>query len=62
MNVLGSVLADLCQKDWDHRDDDDIIIIERILLLIRNILHVTPDTTEEKVQHVDVVPLLCLPI
>ena len=50
LNVLGSVLADLCQKDWDHRDDDDIIIIERILLLIRNILHVSPDPQEEKVR------------
>ena len=49
LNVLGSVLADLCQKDWDHRDDDDIIIIERILLLIRNVLHVSPDPQEEKV-------------
>jgi timeless len=48
LNVLGSVLADLCQKDWDHRDDDDIIIIERILLLIRNVLHVSPDPQEEK--------------
>ena len=50
LNVLGSVLADLCQKDWDHRDDDDIIIIERILLLVRNVLHVSPDPQEEKVQ------------
>ena len=50
LNVLGSVLADLCQKDWDHRDDDDIIIIERILLIIRNILHVSPDPQEEKVE------------
>ena len=49
LNVLGSVLANLCQKDWDNRDDDDIIIIERILLLIRNILHVSPDPQEEKV-------------
>ncbi len=49
MNVLGNVLAELCQKDWEERDDDDIIIIERILLLIRNVLHVTNDPTKEQV-------------
>ena len=49
MNVLGSVLAELCQKSWDDRDDDDVIIIERILLLIRNVLHISSDPLEEKV-------------
>lgn len=49
MNVIGTVLAELCQKDWDEREDDDVIVIERILLLFRNILHVTPDPLEEKV-------------
>lgn len=48
MNVLGSILAELCQKSWDDRDDDDIIIIERILLLIRNVLHISSDPLEEK--------------
>ncbi|XP_019854658.1 PREDICTED: protein timeless homolog [Amphimedon queenslandica] len=48
MNVLGSILAELCQKDWEDRDDDDIIIIERILLLLRNVLHVPSDPAEEK--------------
>ena len=51
MNVLGSILAELCQKSWDDRDDDDIIIIERILLLIRNVLHISSDPLEEKVSH-----------
>ena len=36
-------------QDWDDRDDDDIIVIERILLLIRNLLHITPEPQEEKV-------------
>lgn len=36
-------------QEWEDRDDDDIIIIERILLLIRNILHVPADPMEEKV-------------
>ena len=34
---------------WDDRDDDDIVVIERILLLIRNLLDVTADPDEEKV-------------
>lgn len=49
MSVFGTVLAELCQKEWHDRDDDDIIIIERILLLIRNILHITSDPVKEKV-------------
>lgn len=39
----------LTNQSWDDRDDDDIIVIERILLLIRNLLHVTADPQEEKV-------------
>ena len=39
----------LTNQSWDDRDDDDIIVIERILLLIRNLLHVTADSQEEKV-------------
>ncbi len=53
MNVFGSVLAELCQKEWEDRDDDDIIIIERILLLIRNVLHIRSDPTREKVCNMD---------
>ncbi len=36
-------------QEWEDRDDDDIIVIERILLLIRNILHINPEVQEEKV-------------
>ena len=51
MNVLGATLAHHCQKDWESRDDDDTVMIERVLLLIRNILHIPPDQTEERVSH-----------
>ena len=40
-------------QDWDDRDDDDVIIIERILLLIRNVLHISPAPEEEKVEHIN---------
>ena len=39
----------LTNQSWDNREDDDIIIIERILLLIRNLLHIATDPQEEKV-------------
>ncbi|XP_019855550.1 PREDICTED: protein timeless homolog [Amphimedon queenslandica] len=48
MNVLGSILAELCGKDREDHDDDDDIIIDRILLLFRNILHIPSDPAEEK--------------
>ena len=40
-------------QEWEDRDDDDIIVIERILLLLRNVLHITPDPQEEKVAACD---------
>ena len=58
MNVLGNVLADLCQKEWQDREDDDIIIIERILLMIRNILHITSDPEKEKVSDISLSDLV----
>ena len=38
-----------CSQDWESRDEDDMIIIERILLLIRNILHIPTEASEEQV-------------
>ena len=38
-----------CSQDWECRDEDDMIIIERILLLIRNILHIPTEASEEQV-------------
>ena len=49
MNILGIILAEHCQKEWDEREEEDTTLIERILLLIRNILHIPTDLEEEKV-------------
>lgn len=37
-------------QEWEEREDEDVIVIERILLLIRNLLHIAPDSQEEKVR------------
>lgn len=38
-----------CSKqDWSERDEDTGLIIERILILIRNVLHVPADLDKER--------------
>ncbi|KAM8977533.1 protein timeless homolog [Pelodytes ibericus] len=49
--VLSEKLYDLLQMDWEQRGEEHNLLIERILLLVRNILHVPADPEEEK--HVD---------
>lgn len=36
-------------QDWEQRQEEDTLLIERILLLLRNVLHVPPDPAEEQV-------------
>ena len=36
-------------QDWENREEEDTLLIERILLLLRNILHVPADPQAEKV-------------
>lgn len=36
-------------QDWEQRQEEDTLLIERILLLVRNVLHVPPDPAEEQV-------------
>lgn len=36
-------------QGWETREEEDTLLIERILLLIRNILHVPADPKAEKV-------------
>ncbi len=36
-------------KDWEQRAEEDNLLIERILLLVRNVVHVPADPYEEKV-------------
>ena len=38
--VLAQMLGGLLRKDFDARSEDDRLIIERILILVRNILQV----------------------
>ncbi|XP_074785618.1 protein timeless homolog isoform X2 [Athene noctua] len=46
--VLSEKLYDLLQLDWEQRQEEDTLLIERILLLVRNVLHVPADPAEEQ--------------
>ncbi|XP_010006229.1 PREDICTED: protein timeless homolog, partial [Chaetura pelagica] len=46
--VLSEKLYDLLQLDWEQRQEEDTLLIERILLLVRNVLHVPPDPAEQQ--------------
>ncbi|XP_068266009.1 protein timeless homolog isoform X3 [Nyctibius grandis] len=46
--VLSEKLYGLLQLDWEQRQEEDTLLIERILLLVRNVLHVPPDPAEEQ--------------
>lgn len=47
-NVFSQKLAKILETDWSERDEDTGLIIERILILIRNVLHVPADLDKEK--------------
>ncbi|KAM6215560.1 protein timeless homolog [Rhynchocyon petersi] len=46
--VLSETLYELLQLGWEERQEEDNLLIERILLLVRNILHVPADPNQEK--------------
>ncbi|XP_047437724.1 protein timeless homolog [Mugil cephalus] len=46
--ILSESLYNLLQLDWEQRQEEDNLLIERILLLVRNVLHVPADPCEEK--------------
>ncbi|XP_022243537.1 protein timeless homolog [Limulus polyphemus] len=46
--VLTKRLGDLLQLTWEQRQEEDKTTIERILILVRNVLHVPANPTEEK--------------
>ncbi|NXN07508.1 TIM protein, partial [Indicator maculatus] len=48
VGALGGPLVALSPQDWEQRQEEDTLLIERILLLVRNVLHVPPDPTEEQ--------------
>ena len=37
-----------CVQDWEHRHEDDRLLIERILVLVRNVLHIPPNPAAEQ--------------
>ncbi|NWW59264.1 TIM protein, partial [Ifrita kowaldi] len=45
---LWGALTALSPQDWEQRQEEDTLLIERILLLVRNVLHVPLDPTEEQ--------------
>ncbi|KAM8866975.1 protein timeless homolog isoform 2-T2 [Synchiropus picturatus] len=45
--VLSETLYNVLQLDWEQRQEEDNLLIERILLLVRNVLHVPADPCEE---------------
>uniref|UniRef100_A0A452GRM5 Timeless N-terminal domain-containing protein n=1 Tax=Gopherus agassizii TaxID=38772 RepID=A0A452GRM5_9SAUR len=46
--VLSEKLYDLLQLDWEQRQEEDNLLVERILLLVRNVLHIPTDPEEDK--------------
>nr|QCH40580.1 timeout [Chilo suppressalis] len=47
-NVFAKTLAKVLEIDWTERDEDTGLVIERILILIRNVLHVPADLDKER--------------
>nr|XP_021188135.2 protein timeless homolog isoform X2 [Helicoverpa armigera] len=47
-NIFAKKLAKILEIDWSERDEDTGLIIERILILIRNVLHVPADLDRER--------------
>ncbi|CAH0605836.1 unnamed protein product [Chrysodeixis includens] len=47
-NIFAKKLAKILEIDWTERDEDTGLIIERILILIRNVLHVPADLDKER--------------
>ncbi|KAK3595063.1 hypothetical protein CHS0354_043159 [Potamilus streckersoni] len=46
--VIAKKLGDLLKLDWENRQEEDRLLIERILILIRNVLHVPPNLAAEQ--------------
>ncbi|CAN0373325.1 unnamed protein product [Rangifer tarandus platyrhynchus] len=46
--VLSEALYELLQLGWEERQEEDNLLIERILLLVRNVLHVPADLEREQ--------------
>jgi len=44
--VLSQKVYDVLETDWENRRPEDTLLVERILVLIRNLLH-TPATSDD---------------
>ncbi|XP_060554622.1 protein timeless homolog [Ruditapes philippinarum] len=45
--VITGKLGDMLKLDWEHRHEEHRLLIERLLILIRNILHVPTNPDDE---------------
>ncbi|XP_048237661.1 protein timeless homolog isoform X2 [Haliotis rufescens] len=46
--VLAAKVGDILKLDWESRHEEDRLLLERLLILIRNILHVPPNPDLEQ--------------
>ncbi|CAL8082002.1 unnamed protein product [Calicophoron daubneyi] len=46
--TLCNIISELFDRKWEERSEEDRLLIERILILTRNVLHIAPDPTFEK--------------
>ncbi|KER22743.1 hypothetical protein T265_09227 [Opisthorchis viverrini] len=46
--MLHNLVGELLDRKWEERSEEDRLLIERILILVRNVLHIAPDPLEEK--------------
>lgn len=47
--LLSSYMSCFSSEGWEERGEEHNLLIERILLLVRNVLHIPADPYEEKV-------------
>uniref|UniRef100_A0A8D0GCA5 Timeless circadian regulator n=1 Tax=Sphenodon punctatus TaxID=8508 RepID=A0A8D0GCA5_SPHPU len=48
VSVRVAAVSPTTTQDWEQRQEEDSLLIERLLLLVRNVLHVPADPDEEK--------------
>ncbi|XP_046584148.1 LOW QUALITY PROTEIN: protein timeless homolog [Haliotis rubra] len=46
--VLAAKVGDILKLDWESRHEEDRLLLERLLILIRNILHIPPNPDLEQ--------------
>ncbi|KAL8620146.1 hypothetical protein ACOMHN_048090 [Nucella lapillus] len=47
-SVLSKKMTELLELDWEHRHEEDRLMLERLLVLVRNVLHIPPDPASEQ--------------